>query len=399
MKRIKKLVCLALSTVMVMSVLAGCGKAGTSSGTSSASTAKSSKQAIALVCSAAGANDNGYNESAINGLKKVKEEMGINYKVVESTDIPGSLETLAKAGYKLIFSLEYNFDALIKGVGGNKPIAEQYPDTTFVVFNDNPNVDSSGNVIHKNVISVMFNVNESSFLAGALSVLVNENADKLFNSSDYSFTKGDAGNKLGFIGGSKSNGITVFGYGFASGVNYEAQKLGKKYTIYTNYDAGFTDSAAGSTLANTFFSNGANVIYGCAGSVCDGIDAKAKEVKKLSIEVDANKDSNQPGYVLTSVIKNTEVPVVELSKYYNEGTLSEQGGKVLTYDLGSGATGITDLSTIASKVTDKETWNKILDELNDVKSKIGSGEIKVVNAQAGEKFEKSSLSNVVMPNE
>ncbi|MFO7161633.1 MAG: BMP family ABC transporter substrate-binding protein, partial [[Clostridium] cellulosi] len=194
-------------------------------------------------------------------------------------------------------------------------------------------------------------------------------------------------------------GITVFGYGFASGVNYEAQKLGKKYTIYTNYDAGFTDSAAGSTLANTFFSNGANIIYGCAGSVCDGIDSKAKEVKKLSNEVDANKDSNQPGYILTSVIKNTEVPVVEISKYYNEGKLSEEGGKVLTYDLGSGASGITDLSTIASKVTDKETWNKILDELNDVKAKISSGEIKVVNAQAGEKFDKSSLKNVVMPNE
>jgi len=152
-------------------------------------------------------------------------------------------------------------------------------------------------------------------------------------------------------------------------------------------------------LANTFFSNGANIIYGCAGSVCDGIDSKAKEVKKLSIEVDANKDSNQPGYILTSVIKNTEVPVVEISKYYNEGKLSEEGGKVLTYDLGSGATGITDLSTIASKVTDKETWNKILDELNDVKAKISSGEIKVVNAQAGEKFDKSSLKNVVMPNE
>jgi basic membrane protein A len=33
------------------------------------------------------------------------------------------------------------------------------------------------------------------------------------------------------------------------------------------------------------------------------LDAKAKEVKKLSIEVDANKDANQPGNILTSGFK------------------------------------------------------------------------------------------------
>lgn len=395
MKKFKKVACLFLSAVMVMStgVLSGCGKGKT--------VTKSDKAPIALICSAAGPNDNGYNQSAINGLKKVKSELGINYKVVQSTDIPGSLTKLAGAGYKLIFTLEYNFDALIKGVGGSKSIADQYPNTTFVVFNDNPNVDSTGAVIHKNVISVMFNVNESSFLAGALSVLVNENASKLFNSSDYSFTAGDAGRKIGFIGGTKSNGITVFSYGFASGANYEAKKLGQKYTCFTNYDAGFTDSAAGATKANTFFTNGANVIFSCAGSVGDGVDSKAKEVKKLAVEVDANKDANQPGYILTSVIKNTQVPVYEIAKYYNDNKLSGYGGKVLTYDLKSGATGITDLSKIASKVTEsgKPVWEKIVSELKDIETKIGSGDIKVVNAQAGESFDKSSLENVTMPNE
>lgn len=294
---------------------------------------KSTNLGVALITSAAGANDKGYNESAIKGLEKAKQELGVDYKVVESTDVPGSLTELAKAGYKLIFSLEYNFDALIKGVGGNKPIAEQYPNTTFVIFNDNPNVNEDGSVIHKNVISVLFDVHEASFMAGALSVLVNENAKTLFSAQDYNFTEGEAGRKIGFLGGSKSNGITVFSYGYAEGINYMAEQLGVNYTYYSDYNAGFSDSAAGATKANTYYQDGANIVNAVAGSVGDGVDSKAKEVKKLSIEVDANKDANQPGYVLTSVLKNTEVPVFEIVENYKNNTLDQKNGKTLTYNL------------------------------------------------------------------
>jgi basic membrane protein A len=138
-----------------------------------------------------------------------------------------------------------------------------------------------------------------------------------------------------------------------------------------------------------------------AGAVGDGVDAKAKEVKKLSIEVDANKDSNQPGYVLTSVLKNTEVPVYEISKNYKENTMDQVKGKVLSYNLASGATGITDLSVIESKIeaSGKAKWDEIKAQLNTIANKIASGEIKVTNAQAGEAFDKTKLENLNMPND
>ncbi len=362
---------------------------------------KTNDLGIALITSAAGPNDKGYNQSAVAGLEKVKKELGIDYKVVETSDVPGSLSQLAGAGYKLIFSLEYNFDALIKGVGGNKPIAEQYPDTTFVIFNDNPNVNEDGGVKHKNVVSVLFDVHEASFIAGALSTLVNENASALFNTSDYAFTAGDAGRKVGFLGGTKSNGITVFGYGYAEGINYIAKELGVKYTFYSDYNAGFSDSAAGATKANTYYSDGANIVYAVAGAVGDGVTAKAKEVKKLAVEVDANKDNNQPGYILTSVLKNTEVPVYEISKHFKDQTMDKVNGQVLSYNLASGATGITDLSVIESKIKPegKAKWDEIKTQLKAVADKIASGEIKVTNAQAGESFDKSALTNLNMPND
>lgn len=407
MKRSKKILSAVLALVMTASVgFTGCAsQSGTaSSGGASSTAAPAADKKVALLCSAAGANDNGYNQTAINGLNQLKDELGADVKVVEATtDYPGTLKTLAQAGYKLIFSLEYDFTALIEGVGGEKPLAEQFPDTTFVVFNANPNLDKDGKAIHKNVISVMFNVNEASFLAGVLSVAVNENASVLLDPSKYSFTAVPDGRKVGFIGGTQSAGIEVFSYGFAEGVNYEAKKLGNDviYTMYSTFDAGFSDTAKGATTAGTYYGEGANIVYTVAGSVGDGVDAKAKEVKKLSIQVDANKDASQPGYVMTSVLKNTNVPVYELGKQYVEGTIGENGGKEISYTLSSGATGITDLSTFeaALKTDDaaKAKWSEIKAELADAAKKITDGSIKVTNAQIGEKLDLSTLSNMKQP--
>lgn len=350
---------------------------------------------IAIVCSGAGANDNGYNQSAIVGVKKIAKEYGVEYKVVEpSNGVPVALEALADDGYNLIFSLEYDFEALVKGVGGAKPLAVQYPNTTFVVFNDSPNTNAQGEFIHKNVISVLFDVHEGSFLAGVLSVEVIEHAKELFGEG-YKFTPvNNGGRALGFIGGTNSNGITVFSYGYVQGVEYAAKNYGN-YTYYTKYDAGFGDPALGSTIAGTYYANGANVVYGVAGVVGEGITSKAKEVGKLAIQVDADKDSQQPGYVLTSVLKNTEVPVYTISKAFIDKTIGSMD-LLQSYSLKSGAAGITDLSVIASKVKNQKVWNEIVAKVDEAASKIASGEIKVVNAQEGETFDPKSTPHVII---
>lgn len=398
MKKTTRILSIILIIAMIsMVALTGCKNNGGGGTTGETNT----DLKVALVTAAAGQNDNGYNQAAVKGLEEAKSEYGVQTKIVDKPeDIPGAISALAADGYKLIFTLEYDFEALIQGVGGAEPIAKQYPDTTFVVFNDNPNVDESGKVIHQNVVSVMFDVHESSFMAGALSVLVNENAEKLFSKDTHSFTTGDAGRKVGFLGGTESNGITVFSYGFAEGINYMAKELGVNYTMYTDYNAGFVDSAAGATKAATYYSDGANIVCTVAGSVGDGVDSKAKEVKKLSIEVDADKDANQSGYILTSILKNTNVPVKEIVKHFKDGTMSEINGKVLSYSMNSGATGITALTEIEKSVTadGKATFEEIKTKLDEIAAKIADGSIDVVNSQAGEKLDTSKLTNLTMAN-
>ncbi|MDR2629457.1 MAG: BMP family ABC transporter substrate-binding protein [Spirochaetaceae bacterium] len=377
--------------LILAAVLAGCGKGNGETQAARDSGAKVLR--IAVVCSAAGQNDNGYNQSAIEGARAVAAELKAECNILEPINgVPAALELLGEEGYNLVFSLEYDFDALIKGVGGAKPIAVQYPNTWYVIFNDNPNTDASGNPIHKNVISVLFDVHEGSFLAGYLSVLVNENAGTLFGDG-YNFVPPSQARAVGFIGGTQSNGITVFSYGFIEGINHAAAELGVSYDYFAKYDAGFGDPALGSNVAGSYYNNGANVVYGVAGVVGDGITAKAKEAGRLAIQVDANKDNQQPGYVLTSVMKNTNVPVSVITRALADGSIGNMNN-LQTYDLGSGATGITDLSEISRAIKDEAKWNELTGKLKDVAKDIASGKIKIVNAQIGEIFNPAGCPNV-----
>lgn len=406
-----KLMALLLGCALTASLLTGCGskeetpaqtaqtgetqEEGNEEGGTAAPAASDLK--IAIVCDASGQNDNGYNQSAVEGAKECADTMGAEYKVVEPTEsIGNTLSILAEDGYNLIFSMAYDFDALVKGEAGAAPIAEQYPDVTFVVFNATPNVDEAGATIHDNVISILYNVNESSYLAGALSVLVNENADVLLGDG-YDMTSPDEARALGFIGATDSDGITVFGVGFVEGAQHVAQELGVTYDYYSKYDAGFADTAGGSTVAGTYYGNGANVVYTVAGAVGDGVASKAKEVKKLAIHVDANKDDQQPGYIMTSVIKNTKVVVKTLAQAYTDGTIGDMEN-IQVYDLASGATSITDLAAFSAalETTDeaKAKWEEITAYLADLEAKIGDGTIKVTNKQNGDSFDESSCPNI-----
>ncbi len=355
---------------------------------------------VGLIVSAAGANDNGYNEYAIEGLNDAKEEFDITTQVVTSAeDVPGSLKTLADEGYDLIFSLEYDFNALISDDGSGESIAEQYPDTTFVVFNAYANTDEDGNKIHDNVVEVLFNVNEGSFLAGALSVLVNENHDILFEGDEYDFTPTSEYRGVAFIGGTQSDGISVFSWGFAQGVNYIAAEMEVDYYIYETYAAGFAATPQIKSTIDTYYDSGVNVIFAAAGGVSTSMKNSAYEKGKLAIDVDANQDASVPGHVLTSVLKKTDVAIYDLVERFVGDGIDES---VYIYDFNyAGNTGITDLATIEGYVADNSAaqakWTEIKNRISAIKDDIADGTIDVVDAQAGEDTP-YPLSNVTKAN-
>jgi len=387
-RKVAKIVALLLVAMMVLAACGG-GAEPTTTGP------KASDLKVGVVCSAAGQNDTGYNKAIVDKVKQLSTESGFHAQIVEPTSgVANALETLAADGYNLVFSMEYDFEALVNGVGGAKPIAEQYPKTTFVIFNANPNVDANGNLKHKNVYSVLFNVNEPSYLAGYLYGLVNEAQAQLFG-PEYKFVTPETARVAGFVGGTNSDGILVYSYAFIQGINEAATETGVKYDYFAKYDAGFTDPALGSTVAGTFFDNNANIVFADSGMVGDGITSKAKEVGRLSVQVDANLDEQQPGHVLTSVLKLTDVPGERFVKAYLDGTLSTLDN-LQTFGIQTGATDITDLSVIERYIVDKETWKAIKEKVLAKRQAIIDGTLKVIDAQAGDKFDPAVFPNVIV---
>lgn len=396
-----KTISLCLCTALLAVTVVGCGGGGNNSAGSGGGNngggnngGASTDLKVGFVTSAAGQNDNGYNRSAVEAIKAAASEYGFEYRIVEpssSLTVGQAIETLAEDGYGLVFNLEYDFAALIDGTGasGNKPIAEQYPDTTFVIYNDNPNVNEDGSVKYKNVYSCLFNVNEASYLAGYLAVQMNENHAALFPSG-YNFSDGRG---IGFIGGTDSAGIRVFSYGYMMGIQAAAEEYGVEYDYYPKYDAGFVDSAAGNATTGIMYQNGVNVVFADCGNVGDGITERAESDGRLAIQVDADLDNTHPGYVLTSVLKITGVPTRTLIEAKINGTLDSMDN-LLNFDLASGATGITDLSVIGGKVADTALFDQIKTKVNEQADKIKSGEIKVVNAQIGEEFDSATCPRV-----
>lgn len=353
----------------------------------SACTDDSEGMKVGLIVSAAGANDNGYNEYAIDGLNAAEEEFDITTQVVTSAeDVPGSLATLADEGFDLIFSLEYNFTALISDDGSGQSIAEQYPDTTFVIFNALANTDEQGNKIHDNVVEVLFNVNQGSFLAGALAVLVNEDNDILFTDDAYEFTDPETYRGVAFVGGTQSSGISVFGWGFGQGVDYMAGEMSVTYNLFENYSAGFGATPEIQTTIDTYYETGVNVVFAAAGGVSTSMKNSANNHGKLAIDVDANQDASVPGSVLTSVLKDTSVTVLDLVGKYVDDELTDS-----TYSYGltnEGFEAITDLSVIEGYIDDGATaqakWTEIKGIIDDLVDDIIDGTIVVVDAQHGD---------------
>ena len=394
--------CLSAAVLVMASACSGGAGENAASAAGSAGSASAGGKTdlkVGFVTSASGQNDNGYNRSAVEAIKTAADEYGFEYRVVEpssSLTVGQAIEALAEEGYGLIFNLEYDFAALIDGTGaaGNVPIAEQYPDTTFVIYNDNPNVNEDGSVKYDNVYSCMFNVNEASYLAGYLAVQMNENQQALFPEG-YNLAPLSESRGIGFIGGTDSAGIRVYSYGYMMGIQAAAEEYDVQYDYYPVYDAGFTDSAAGNTTTGNMYQNGVNVVFADCGNVGDGITERADSDGRLAIQTDADLDSTHPGHIITSVLKITGVPTRALIDAKISGELDGMDN-LLNFDLASGATGITDLSVITEAVADKDLFEEIKAKVNDQAEKIKSGEIDVVNAQIGEELDPAACPRVII---
>ena len=282
--------------------------------------------------------DKSFNETIFKGLKDYDGVTETDGAIIPNRNTPvPSLINLFKETFKstqVIVVGGFNFYNALNKIGDDVPKNKGF------VFVD-------GNVNNKNVNSIIFNVEEASFLAGYAT------ADYL-NKMKSTYEKD--GLKAGTFGGQNFPVVSAFMAGFQQGIKYfndnlpsgatkvEFIKLGSKPE---DYFSGSFDPGKGKAMAQKLLAKGADVILPVAGpQTGDTLDAiKEKKSNALVVGVDTDQVKQYESYsdrFLTSVLKKMDVAVKESLQYiYKENEKTQYGlGKVTVGNLDNKLVGI-----------------------------------------------------------
>lgn len=331
--KFKKLMAVTASVVLSASLLTGC---------SSKKEESADKLSVGIVLGEGSINDQSFNQSTWEGLKKAEKDFGIHVKYLESkqeSDYIQNIETLVDEDMDLIIGVGYQLKDSIKDAAGS------YPDQKFALM------DETYDKIPENVVPVTFKEQEAAYLAGVIAA----NMTKTKN--------------VGFIGGLPAPGVVKYQYGFKYGV----ESANKDVKVSEQYANSFSDQAKGKSIAKQMYAGNVDLILSAAGDAGTGAIEAAKENNKLAIGADRDQSDLAPENVITSAIKKLNVASYDLAKELVEGKY--KGGVEKVYGLKEGAVGMADNSG-------KHIPENVMKIVEKESEKVKNGEIKVPKNEA-----------------
>ena len=329
--------------------------------TSGSKGGSSDKFTAAVVSDTNGVNDKGFNQSAWEGLEKwgkannlSKGQNGYNYFQPKTVaDYDTQLTQAATAKYNVVSAIGNTFKDSVQTV------SKRYPDTKFVL------VDEIADKKYKNVASVMFHSEQSSYLVGIAA------ATKAKEIGD---------DTVGFVGGMKNQVIESFLAGYQAGV----KSVDPNMKVDATYAGTFSDPAKGQTIAKAKMAQGEHIIFQAAGGVGNGVFQAAKDqdatlaadskdkVWVIGVDMDQtnmgdykSKDGKSANLTLTSSLTGVGRGVQLITESAQKDKFP--GGKTVYYGLKEGGVGVVTKNLNADEKKTVET----------AKEKIISGDIKV----------------------
>lgn len=296
--------------------------------------------------------DKSYNDSANIGAKKATDDFGVEVTSLEgltAQEWEANLISACEDDYDLIIGASSNIADFIQEHGPN------YPDKMFAVIDTTVDLP--------NVQSISFAQNEGSFLAGAAAALFTQHTE-IEGVNDKAI--------IGWVGGMDIPVLHDFYTGYEQGAKY----INPDIKILQSFAGSWTDPLKGKELTLAQFDQGADIVMNVASGTGPGILEAAKEAGKYVIGVDLDQDNDQPGSVLTSMVKRVDSAVYLTIQSAVEGNF--QGGSTKYLSLAENGVSLTDFSVMKEHLGDKFP-QEIVDKVDELAKKIIDGEIKVDN--------------------
>jgi basic membrane protein A len=339
-------------------LLTGCGAAPTASSTA---TATASDYTGCIVSDSGGFDDQSFNQSSYEGLKKAEKDLGIKVNEAESktnNDFEPNLRAMVTAGCDLTVTVGFLLG------DATKAQAEANPNSHFAI------VDYGYDPAVANVKPIIYDTAQAAFLAGYVAAGTTKTGT------------------VGTFGGIKLPTVTIFMDGFVDGVKYHNEKKGTDVKVLgwdkAKQDGSFTGDFEkqdkGKQLTQNFLDQGADIVMPVAGPVGKGAGAALKEAKAAGkdvklIWVDSDGFLTAPDYkdlMLTSVMKLMGEAVENVVKEDKDGKFSN------TPYVGTLANDGVQLAPFHDM--DSEVPAELKTELEQIKKDIADGTLKVESA-------------------
>ncbi|NEW65833.1 BMP family ABC transporter substrate-binding protein [Carnobacteriaceae bacterium zg-84] len=303
---------------------------------------------VGVVFTTAGLGGESFNDLVFEGVKRAKDDLGVEFDYVEPKSVSDqeiTLDEMASSGkYQLVIAVGF------EQVDAIKVVAKNYPEQKFALID--------AQVDLPNVSCYVSREEEGTFLLGALAALVKkEGTLNMLNKEKV----------IGFIGGVESPLINKFAAGYTAGARY----VDKDLTVLVDYAGSFNDPSTAKVIAETMHSKNADIVFHAAGASGMGLFQAAEEKGFLSMGVNSNQNKIKPDYIMASMLKLANQASYEVIKSVVENAYKPG---INTLGLKQEGVGITlDKSNI--KVSED-----IVKTVDDIKKKIIDGSIEVPTA-------------------
>lgn len=340
----KKIVAMALSLTMAVSMLTACGggsketKAETKAESAAQTTAESASEKAAegetlkvALCVTGAVNDMGWCQSAYEGLKLLEEKYGAEIAYTENiqaADMVAAFTDYAANGYDIVIGHGFQFGDPALEVGA------QYPDTKFICVEADVSAD--------NVASYVMKCEEGGYIEGILAAHMTKS------------------NKIGFIGPIEGASLIKIMNGFEDG----AKSVNPDIEVQTAWTGSFTDTALAKEAAQAMIDGGVDFIAHDANECGNGAIAAAQEAGIYATGDSYDQHELAPETVLTSSMYN--VPVL-IEAAYNDIVNGEFKGEVKYLGMAEGVVEMAPYYDMES-VIPEDVRKEIAELIEQIKS-------------------------------